>query len=162
MGRSSHVLQETALCSTLQVPRWQVSISLHIMEGCYTEALSIDGGQCFFQLGLMDGYRITFASLSEVQSAANAILTKCKKENRLQGGTVTNAGQYDDLISGDTLYCLVRALTIFRRRRRTHHGLSRVPSSCRMPGHISAPRILLYDHGRYGDFAGIGDFCSQE
>ena len=44
----------------------------------------------------MEGYRLTYASLYEVQAAANAILTRCRNENRLEGGSVTNIGQYDD------------------------------------------------------------------
>ena len=46
----------------------------------------------------MEGYRLTFASLYQVQSAANAILTRCRNENRLQGGSVTHIGQYDDFV----------------------------------------------------------------
>lgn len=51
-----------------------------------------DSGQCYIQIGLAPGYDLAYASLYEVQSAANAVISRCTAGSMLRGGKVTNIG----------------------------------------------------------------------
>ena len=51
-----------------------------------------DRGRCYIELSLAAGYSISYASLNEVQSAAKAIMMKCRVGGILQGGSLSNIG----------------------------------------------------------------------
>ncbi|KAF6224507.1 hypothetical protein HO133_011084 [Letharia lupina] len=51
-----------------------------------------DKGLCYIQIGLAEGYSHAYASLYEVQNAANAVISKCETGDELQGGSATNMG----------------------------------------------------------------------
>ena len=52
-----------------------------------------DRGRCYIELSLAAGYSISYASLYEVQSAAKAIMLKCRTGGTLQGGSLSNIGK---------------------------------------------------------------------
>ena len=52
-----------------------------------------DRGRCYFELSLAPGYSISYASLNEIQSAAKAIMSKCRAGGTLQGGSLSNIGE---------------------------------------------------------------------